>query len=176
MKHFSAPRFAMKCGSSVFRSERQQDVRHLLAVARLLNVGDLAAAAIRNARLRDLLQIHRVVGSRILGPHDAGNDQFAHFEIDANLLFAFDHEIAVRQDLRHHRRDVGLQDFLTVDVALALVIRGRVGRQPVFRDRLSFVNGKILVSPNELGDAEIFVSGFAFALGLVIEAALCPRS
>jgi hypothetical protein len=34
--------------------ERQQDVGHLLAVARLLEVGDLAAAAIGDAGLRDL--------------------------------------------------------------------------------------------------------------------------
>jgi hypothetical protein len=34
--------------------ERQQHVHHLLAVARLLHVGDLAAAAIGDAGLRDL--------------------------------------------------------------------------------------------------------------------------
>jgi hypothetical protein len=34
--------------------ERQQDVGYLLAVARLLEVGDLAAAAIGDAGLRDL--------------------------------------------------------------------------------------------------------------------------
>jgi hypothetical protein len=34
--------------------ERQQDVGELLAVARLLEVGDLAAAAIGDAGLRDL--------------------------------------------------------------------------------------------------------------------------
>ena len=34
--------------------ERQQHVEHLLAVTRLLHVGDLAAAAIGDARLRDL--------------------------------------------------------------------------------------------------------------------------
>ncbi len=46
------------------------------------------------------------------GPDDAGDDQFADFEIDADFLLALDHEIAVRQELRHHGGDVGLQCFL----------------------------------------------------------------
>src|SRR6267143_6034875 len=76
-------------------SERQQYVHYLLAVARLLDVGDLAAAAIGDAGLRDLAGIDGVVALDILRPHDAGDDQFADFEIDPDLLLAFDHEIAV---------------------------------------------------------------------------------
>src|SRR5256885_12133133 len=46
--------------------ERQQDVGYLLAVARLLEVGDLAAAAIGDAGLRDLAGIDGVVALDIL--------------------------------------------------------------------------------------------------------------
>ncbi len=55
-------------------SERQQDIHHLLAVTRLLNIGDLAAAAIGDTGLGDLGRIDRVVGLDILRPHDAGDD------------------------------------------------------------------------------------------------------
>src|ERR1700752_63855 len=44
LEHFAAPRFATECGSSQERLERQQHVDHLLAIARLLHVHDLAAA------------------------------------------------------------------------------------------------------------------------------------
>src|SRR6516225_6620365 len=80
-------------------SERQQDVGHLLAIARLLEVEDLAAAAIGDACLRNLRGIDGVVALDVLGPHDTGDDQFADFEVDADLLLALDHEIAVRQHL-----------------------------------------------------------------------------
>src|SRR4051794_24793544 len=94
--------------------ERQDHVHELLAVARLLHVGDLAAAAISDAGLRDLAGVDGVVALDVFGPHDAGDDQLADFEIDANLLLAFDHQIAVGQDLRHHRSDAGLQVFLAL--------------------------------------------------------------
>ena len=46
------------------------------------------------------------------GRIDAGDDQFADFEIDADFLLALDHEVAVRQErLRHDGGDVGLQRF-----------------------------------------------------------------
>ncbi len=49
-------RFALtrSFGFEIRSLERQQDVGELLAVARLLEVGDLAAAAIGDAGLRDL--------------------------------------------------------------------------------------------------------------------------
>src|ERR1700754_252510 len=78
-------------------SERQQNVHHLRAVARLLYVGELAAAAIGDAGLCDLAGIDGVVALDILWTDDAGHDQLAHFEIDANFLLAFDHHVAVRQ-------------------------------------------------------------------------------
>ena len=45
----------------------QQDVERLRAVARLLHVGDLAAAAIGDAQLGDLLVGDRVLGRDVLG-------------------------------------------------------------------------------------------------------------
>ena len=111
------------------RSERQQHVHHLLAVARLLHVGDLAVAAIGDAGLRDLAGIDGVVALDVLRAHDAGDDQFAHFEIDADLLLAFDHQIAVRQQLGDDGGDVGGQAFLPLHRTLAVAGGGGVGGQ-----------------------------------------------
>src|SRR5450755_3233259 len=145
--------------------ERQQHVHHLLAVARLLHVGDLAAAAIGDAGLRDLRGIDGVVALDVLRAHDAGDDQFANFEIDADLLLAFDHQIAVRQNLRDHRGDVGLQRFLAVDRALAVGRGGRVRRQQPARQHFLCLRAEQLAA-GEIGDAGIFLAGAA-ALGLV---------
>ena len=60
-----------------------------------------------------LVEVDRVVALDVLRPHDAGDDQFADFEVDADLLLALDHEVAVRQHLRDHGGDVGLQRFLS---------------------------------------------------------------
>ena len=106
--------------------EGQEDVEGLLAVAGLLDVGDLAAAAIRDARLGDLGGFDRVVGFDVLGPHDAGDDQLADLEIDADLLFALDDEVAVRQDLRDDAGDVRDQLLLAPDRARAVAAAGRV--------------------------------------------------
>ena len=69
VEHLTAPRLAMRCGSSFYPGincvqnpkisgsrglERQQHVHHLAAVPRLLHVGDLAVAAIGDAGLCDL--------------------------------------------------------------------------------------------------------------------------
>src|ERR1700724_4842447 len=47
-------------GACPKKSERQQHVHHLLAVARLLDVGDLAAAAIGDTALRAFGGMHGV--------------------------------------------------------------------------------------------------------------------
>ena len=100
--------------------ERQQHVHHLLAVARLLQIGDLAAAAIGDAGLGDLAGIDGVVALDVLGANDAGDDQLADFEIDPDFLLALDHQIAVRQHLGDDGGDVGLQAFLAHHRALAV--------------------------------------------------------
>src|SRR5947209_9936312 len=46
--------------------ERQQHIEHLLPIARLLHVGELAAAAIGDARLGDLGRVDRVVALDVL--------------------------------------------------------------------------------------------------------------
>src|SRR5205814_5424403 len=101
-------------------SERQQHIEYLLAVTRLLHVGKLATAAIGDAGLCDLGRVDRVVALDVLWPHDAGDDQLADFEVDTDFLLALDHQIAVRQYLRHHGGDIGQQGFLAIDRALAV--------------------------------------------------------
>src|SRR5689334_1004755 len=70
--HLTAPRFAVRCGSSFtsgdFRRnakllmlERQQHVEHLAAVSWLLDIGDLAVAAIGDASLCNLARIDGVI-------------------------------------------------------------------------------------------------------------------
>src|SRR5207248_8249241 len=96
----SRPGFAMRCGSSQSgsglradpsgsstcegksSSERQQHVHHLLPIARLLHIRNLAAAAIGDAGLRDLAGVDRVVALDVLRPHNPGDDQFADLKID----------------------------------------------------------------------------------------------
>ena len=118
----------MKCLAADCALERQDDIHHLLAVARLLNIGDLAAAAVSDAGFGDLAGVDRVVALDVFRPDDAGDNQFANFEVDANFLFAFDDEISVRQYLRDHCCDVGLQCFLPVDRSFAVRRRRRVRR------------------------------------------------
>ena len=60
---------------SACASERQDLVCDLLAVARLLDVGDLTPPAVGDAGLRDLGGLDGVVAFDIFGPHYAGNDQ-----------------------------------------------------------------------------------------------------
>ena len=114
--------------------ERQYDVHELLAVTRLLNIGDLAAAAVGDPGLGDLAGIDGVVALDVFGTDDAGDDKFAHLVVDADFLPAFDDEISVRQHLRHHCGDVGLQSFLSIDRSLAVRRCGRIRRSRVGRE------------------------------------------
>jgi hypothetical protein len=86
--------------------ERQQYIRDLLPPTWLLHVGDLAAATVSDAGLRDLRRVERVVVLDILRPHDAGELELADLEVDADLLLALDDEVAVRQELRDDRGDM----------------------------------------------------------------------
>ena len=88
------------------RSEGQQNIHYLLAIARLLDIGDLAAATIGQAGLGDLGGFKRVVCLDIFRPDDARDDQFADFEVDADFLLALDHEIAIGQHLRDDGGDI----------------------------------------------------------------------
>lgn len=150
--------------------EWEQDVGDLLTKARLLHVGDLAAAAVGNAGLRDLAGVDGVVALNVFRPHDAGDDQFADFKIDADFLLALDHEIAVRQQLGDHGGDVGLQRFLPVDRALAVAGGCRVRRQQLAGGDWD-VGSWHLGEPEEVADAGIFCAGAA-ALGLVRDVGL----
>src|SRR5262249_16428176 len=146
------------------RLEGQEHVHHLLAVARLLHVHDLAAAAIGDAGLRDLAGVDGVVALDVLGPDDTGDDQLAGLEIDADLLLAFDHQVAVRKHLGDDAGDVGLQRFLALHAALAIGGGSGVGGQEAAgQDLVGLGDG---LGADEVGNAGVFLVGAA-ALGLV---------
>jgi hypothetical protein len=98
-------------------SERQQHVHHLLAVAGLLHIGDLAASAVGYAGLGDLAGCDGIVVLDVFWPHDASDDQFTHLEVDADFLLAFDHQIAIGQDLRDDGGDIGGEGLLPLHAA-----------------------------------------------------------
>ena len=112
-------------GAGNGRLEGQDGVGDLLAVARLLHVGDLAAAAVGDAGFGDLGRGDGVVGVDVLGPHDAGDDQVADLEVDAHFLAALDHQVAVGQHLGDDGGDLGLEAFRAVHRARAAVGHAR---------------------------------------------------
>ena len=89
--------------------ERQDDIKHLLPVTGLLNIRNLSAPAIGNSRLGDLGGNDCVIRLNVFGPDNAADNEFAHFEINADLLAAFDYEIAVRQKLGDDSSDIGCE-------------------------------------------------------------------
>src|SRR6185369_6147970 len=98
------------------------------------------------------------------------DDQFTDFEIDADLLLAFDHEVAVGQHLRDHGGDISLQRFLAVDRAFAFA-RGRGIRGENAAGNDGFGIGRQDLAAHEIGDAGI-LGVFAAALGLVLHIGL----
>src|SRR5262245_27159893 len=103
--------------------ERQKYVEDLLAIAALLHIGYLAAASVRNTRLRDLVRVDRVVALDVFRSHNSCDDEFTNLKIDANFLLTLDHQVAVRQYLRHHAGDIRLQFFRPIDRALSVACR-----------------------------------------------------
>jgi len=86
--------------------EWQDNVENLGTITRLLNIGQLAAPAIGNPKLGNLLMSDGVVRRDIFWTHDTRHIEFANLEIDPNFLATMDHEIAIRQHLGHDGRDV----------------------------------------------------------------------
>ena len=95
-------------------SERHDNVEHLLTIAGLLHVGDLAAAAIGDPGLGNLVIADRIVGGDVLLANDAGNLQIAHLEIDARFLPAVDDHITVGQDLGHDGGDAEINGLVAL--------------------------------------------------------------
>ena len=87
------------------RLEWQDDVHDLLAIAWLLDIGELAAATICNARFGNFFRFNGVVRRDVFWPNDTGDENFTNLEIDTDLLTALDHEIAVWQNLKNNSRD-----------------------------------------------------------------------
>src|SRR6266851_9498169 len=74
-------------------SERPDNIEELLTVARLLHVGDLAAATIGNPRLGNLGVLDGVGVGDVFRPHDTRDLKHAHLVVDANFLLTLDHQI-----------------------------------------------------------------------------------
>src|SRR5216684_7974931 len=102
------------------RSERHQNVEELLAVARLLNVHELAMTAIGHSCLGDLVERDGVDGADVLRPDDAGDLKVADLVVDPHLLVADDDEVAVGQDLRHQHGDMDVDLVGAGDLAGAV--------------------------------------------------------
>ena len=81
------------------RSEGEEDVEELLAVAGALDVGDLAAAAVGDAGFGEAVVADGVVAADVLGAEDTADLQLAEFAVDADLLAGGDGEVAVGEDL-----------------------------------------------------------------------------
>src|SRR5204863_4496768 len=103
-----------------FALERRYSVIEALPPGRLLHLADAAPAAIRDARLGDLVVSDGIVGRDVERPHDARDVEDADLEIDTDLLRAADEEVAVRHDLRYDRRHREMEFLGTVDGSLAL--------------------------------------------------------
>src|SRR3546814_12639035 len=84
-----------RCGDGKGVLEGEQDVEDLLAVARLLDVGDDAAATVGDAGLGDPVVGHRVGRRHVLGTNDAGDLQLPDFEVHPELLAAEDRKSVV---------------------------------------------------------------------------------
>src|ERR1700722_2809485 len=97
MNGWNAPSARNEAAGSTLALEWRDDVEELLAVARLLVVGELAAAAIGHPRLRELVEPRRVDRADVLRAQDTGDLQLANLVVDADLLPALDHQIAVGQ-------------------------------------------------------------------------------
>jgi len=80
-----------------------------------LHIGQLTASAIRYARFGNLRVLNKVGVGNIFRPDDAGNGEFAYFEIDADFLFAGDHKITVRQDLGDNCGDGQFNVFAAIN-------------------------------------------------------------
>ena len=105
--------------------EGPENVVDFLADARALHIGDMAAAAIGDARFRDLGVADRIVRGDVLRPHHAGDQQLADLVIDAHFLPPGNGEIAIRHAPGDHRRDGQVDRLLPGDRAIAAVRAGR---------------------------------------------------
>src|SRR5581483_5038589 len=106
--------------ASLAMSERVDQIEELVPPAGLLDFRDAAAASVGDACLGDLVVGHGVVGGDVARAQHAGHAQHAHLVVHPHLLAAADHEVAVRQHLRHHGRHQQVDAFRAGDRALSL--------------------------------------------------------
>lgn len=114
-----APAF---CCLKFRRSEGIDDIQYLGAVPGLLDITELAPAAIGDAGLGYFFVGNCVVGSDVLAADDSGHAEFSDLVIDPDLLGGPYHEVTVGQDLGHDGRHLQLNLFVTVDLAGPFVL------------------------------------------------------
>lgn len=122
MRPTTARAWAEACASGT--SEWQDGIGDLLSVAWLLDIGDLPAATVGNARAGNLVICDLVLTRDVRRSDKALHDQFTHLEVDPDLLRALDSKDTIRQRLHHGRSDAKGQLFLSCDTAVALVVGG----------------------------------------------------
>src|SRR6185369_9191822 len=87
------------------------------------------------------------VGLDVLRPDHAGDLQDAGLEVDAHFLAAVDDQVAVRQDLRHHRGDSQRDRILPRDLAGTGAVR-----RAAEIDQVAWVEGGVVVARDALPD------------------------
>jgi hypothetical protein len=102
-------------------SERHDDIEDLLAVARLLDVADLAASAVGNPGLGNFFIADRICRVDVFRPDHAGELKLADLEVDPDFLPALEHQVAVGQHVRYQGRHLERDRLLAVDLTGALV-------------------------------------------------------
>jgi hypothetical protein len=85
--------------------ERCDDVIDLLAPARLLDLGDPAAATVGNSGLRDLVVRDGVVALDVSRSDDPTDIQDAHLVVHTDFLRAGDHHVPVGKPVDHDGRN-----------------------------------------------------------------------
>ena len=94
-------------------------VVYLLPIARLLNIANMTAPAVRNAGCGDLIVGDSILTCDVFGAHKTRNCQLSHLEIHPDLLRAFNAQNSVGQHVRLGGSAPQRQLFVSRNPALA---------------------------------------------------------
>src|SRR5271166_358550 len=119
-------------------SERQQNIHQLLTPSGVVDLGELATPAIGDPRLRHAVVQDGVVGRDVLRPDHPGHLQLTQLVVHPELLPRGDHQVAVRQHLRHHAGEPDRDQLVALDLPCPAVVVAAAHLQDLRRisDRL----------------------------------------